>query len=224
MKTVLITGISRGIGKALKNKFSEEGFDVIGTILDNSNIENTQNLNTIKLDLSSSESINTCSKQISLLGKKIDILINNSGVLLDEDNTSVIIDKLKNTLNINLIGTIDFTEHILPFIKFDGHIINISSTAGSLARVARLESHFPNHYPSYKISKAALNMYTCTLALRLKDSGIIVSSVHPGWVKTDMGGKDANVTPEQAADNIYKLAISRPESGQFWFNGEKLEW
>ena len=85
-------------------------------------------------------------------------------------------------------------------------------------------SHFPYHYPSYKISKAALNMYTRTLALRLKESDIIVSSVHPGWARTDMGGQDADISPEEAAEGIYGVATSKPETGQFWFRGKHLPW
>jgi NAD(P)-dependent dehydrogenase (short-subunit alcohol dehydrogenase family) len=56
------------------------------------------------------------------------------------------------------------------------------------------------------------------------DANIIVSSVHPGWVKTDMGGEEAPMTPEEAAAHICTLALSQPESGQFWFKGEKYPW
>jgi NAD(P)-dependent dehydrogenase (short-subunit alcohol dehydrogenase family) len=75
----------------------------------------------------------------------------------------------------------------------------------------------------YKISKAALNMVTRCLAIRL-DGQITVSSVHPGWVKTDMGGDDADIEPEEAAEDIFTLANSQVETGQFWFKGEKFPW
>lgn len=143
-------------------------------------------------------------------------------LFLTREETSVAIETLRKTLQVNLVGTIDFTERMLPLINQGGHIVNISSSAGSLAEVG-YESHFPGHYPSYKISKTALNMYTRTLALRLKDN-IIVSSVHPGWVKTDMGGTEADITPEEAAEHIFGLAVSKPETGQFWFNGKKIPW
>ncbi len=79
-------------------------------------------------------------------------------------------------------------------------------------------------WPDYKISKTALNMVTRILSVRLQNQDIIVSSVHPGWVKTDMGGSGADIEPEEAAEDIFKLATSRPESGQFWFRGEKFPW
>ncbi len=224
MKTVLITGISKGIAKALSDKFIKEGYFVIGTYL-TSPASSNENLSAHILDLSSQESIDSCVKEIERLGKKIDILINCAGVLRDEDETTVIVQKLRETLEVNLIGTIDFTEKIIPLINKGGHIINISSTAGSLVMSSDSHlSHFPNHYPSYKISKAALNMYTRTLALRLKDSEITVSSVHPGWVKTDMGGPEADISPEDAAAGIYQVAISNPKTGGFWFKDEQMPW
>ena len=67
-------------------------------------------------------------------------------------------------------------------------------------------------------------MYTVTLSRLLEQRKIIVSSVHPGWVRTDMGGQEADITPEEAAENIYEFANSQPASGQFWFKGKQLPW
>lgn len=224
MKTVVITGIGKGIGKALAQKFLKEGWFVAGTFLNTSPEYSNENLISFSLDLANSESIRECAEQLTALKKPIDILINNAGALIDEDDKNVIPEKLRRTLEVNVIGTADFTERIIPLISSGGHIVNISSTAGSLARVGHAGSHYPGHYPAYKISKAALNMYTRTLALRLKQEGKTVSSVHPGWVRTDMGGQEAELTPEEAAQDIFDLAISRPESGGFWFKGERLPW
>lgn len=223
MKNVLITGISKGIGKALAQKFLAEGYFVMGTSTTGEVDYSNENLIVYTLELSSSESIKKCVNLITQSGKKIDILINNAGVLLDEDETTVITEKLRQTLEINLIGPIDFTEQVVLFVNKGGHIVNIASSAGSISRVGHHGSHFEGHYPCYKISKAAVNMYTRTLALRLKNN-ITVSSVHPGWVKTSMGGMEADITPEEAAKNIYDFAISNPETGQFWFNSEKVPW
>ncbi len=231
MKTILITGISRGIGCALAHKFLDEGYFVIGTS-QNGTIDYThQNLNIFKLEITSTDSIETCVTNISSLiqnrNSKIDILINNIGTLEDDNETKVIVEKLRTTLEVNLIGTINFTEHTIPHLSNNAHIVNISSQAGSLQDIEVFEhSHAPLRYPAYKISKAALNMYTRTLALRLRheNTNITVSSVHPGWVRTDMGGADAPLTPEEAAAYIYELGISRPETGQFWFKGEKYPW
>ncbi|MCK4918161.1 MAG: SDR family NAD(P)-dependent oxidoreductase [Candidatus Pacebacteria bacterium] len=222
MQTILITGIDKGIGKVIAQKFLSEDYFVIGTSLQNEVDFSDENLKVFQMDLLSDESIKNCVQEINNFNKKIDILINNAGVMVDKEETTVIKEKLRKTLEINLIGTIDFTEQILSEINEGGHIINISSSAGSMSRTGR-ESRMPNHYPSYKISKIALNMYTKTLALRLKDK-IIVSSVHPGWVKTDMGGQEANLTIKESVENIFNFAITKPETGQFWFKGEKYPW
>ena len=222
MKTVLITGVGKGIGKAIAQKFLNEGYFVIGTFL-TGRPEPVENLKDFSLDLSSSASIASCATAVTNFGHKIDILINCAGVLVDEDETSVVADKLRQTLEVNLIGTIDWTERLIPLIETGGHIINISSTAGSLTLTEEKASHYEGRYPAYKISKAALNMYTATLAKHLAPR-VTVSSVHPGWVKTDMGGEDADLRPEQAAQGIYEVAISKPASGGFWFAGESVPW
>lgn len=218
MKTVLITGISRGIGKALAQKFLSEGCFVIGTSTSGKTDWSHENMSVFQLDLSNSESIKQCVSQIFALDKKIDILINNAGIWSGIEGDPVIhMDMLRRTMEVNLFGTVDFTEQIIPLINEGGHVINVTSRAGSMGY-----SYHAN-YPDYKISKAALNMATKVWAIRFKDK-ITVSSTHPGWVKTDMGGDDADITPEEAAEDIYKLAISKPESGQFWFKSEKFPW
>lgn len=227
MKTVLITGVNRGIGKALAETFLKNGDYVIGTSLQEIDKAPQENFKIFPLDLREAKNIESCAASIAALGKKIDVHINNAGTLIDDEETSVVIEKLRTTLEVNLIGTIDFTERIIPLLSGDAHIINISSQAGSLSDMENFEhSHAPFRYPAYKISKAALNMYTLTLALRFKNEGAstIASSVHPGWVRTEMGGDEAPILPEEAAQDIFKLANSKVQSGQFWFQGKKFPW
>ncbi len=222
MSTVVITGIGKGIGKALAEKFVAEGYTVIGTThLGEAAIAGVQ---AYKLDLADSKSIEDAARDIRAAAPMLDIMINNAGVLLDEDETSLDPELLRKTLEVNVIGTAAFTKALTEsIVASGGHIVNISSTAGSLALAGGSASHFPLHYPAYKISKAALNMYTRTLATELKGK-VIVSSVHPGWVQTDMGGEEADITPAEAAEGIFNVAISKPETGQFWFKGKKLPW
>lgn len=218
MKTIFITGVSRGIGKALAQRFLDAGDFVIGTSTSGTADWSHNDLRLIQLDLANPESISKCVKATKALDKKIDILINNAGIWSGrEDDPVIYIDLLRKTLEVNLIGTLDLTEQLIPLINDGGHIVNVSSRAGSLSYVHEAE------YPDYKISKAALNMGTRMLAIALKDK-ITVSSVHPGWVKTDMGGEEADIEPEEAAEDIFKLANSQVETGQFWFKGEKFPW
>ncbi|MBX4181309.1 SDR family NAD(P)-dependent oxidoreductase [Candidatus Parcubacteria bacterium] len=219
MKTVVVTGASRGIGLATANKFLSEGWRVIGTYLNSSIPLEHENLTTFQYDQGDAESIERLAGEIN----NLDILVNNAGVLLDEDDTEVIPDKLRKTLEINLIGVTDLTERLIGKISPGGQIINISSSAGSL-NLPNNHDHFPGYYPSYKISKTALNMYTKTLAGRLVGKNITVSSLHPGWVKTQMGGDEATRSPEEVAEDIFTLATSQVETGQFWHKGEKFPW
>ncbi len=217
-KTVFITGISHGIGKATAMKFLNENYNVIGTSIDGQLDYNHKNLKIIKLDLYNQESIDNCVKELSNMNTKIDIYINNAGILLDEGEDYIVIDKLKNTLQVNLIGPIDLTQKNLHLINDNGHIINISSSAASLEKVHHTD------YPAYKISKTALNMFTVWLAFKLKDR-IKVSCLHPGRVKTAMGAWEGDMETDEVAEYIYKTAIDKDiETGQFWYKGEKFPW
>jgi len=219
MKTILITGVSRGIGKALAQRFLENRDFIIGTSTTGKANWNNKNLKIFKLNLAEEKSIEDCAKRIKEFHKRIDVLINNAGIVIEEEVNEKLIDMdyLRKILEINLLGTIDFTERIIPLMNSGGHIINISSHAGSL------NGNYGKNYPSYRISKVGLNMFTKILAARLNGK-ITVSSVHPGWVKTDMGGEEAEREPEEAAEDIFKLTNSNIETGQFWFKGKKYPW
>lgn len=218
MKTVFVTGVSRGIGKALANKFLNEGYFVMGTSINGIVDFSNENLKVVSLDLYDEKSIEKCVEELKKINRKIDIYINNAAVLRDEDEENIIIEKLKQTLQVNLIGTIDLTQRMLPLINDSGHIINISSSAGSLA------NFYHGDYPAYKISKVALNMFTSWLAFKLKDKQT-VSSVHPGSVRTDMGSGEGDMDPSEAAEYIFNTATDQNlETGQFWFKGKKFPW
>lgn len=221
MQIVFITGVSRGIGKALAEKFLKEGYGVIGTSTSGKAEIKNKNLTMLKLDLSSSKSIEQCVKDFSKLNKKIDLLVNNAGIYANNEDPSMKISYLRKTLEVNLIGTIDLTERLIEFVKIPGKIINISSRAGSITAVGIKKNV---NYPDYRISKAALNMYTKTLSIRLENKKIMVASIHPGWVETDMGGKGAEFKPHESAENIYNKIIALNETGEFWFKQDKLPW
>lgn len=222
MKAVVITGTTRGIGRALANKFLAEGFKVIGTATSGKTDISNPNFHIVKLDLMSAESIEQASKEIVSIASEIDVLINNSGVNHEDwDMVDLNVDTLRKTLEVNLIGLIDFTERLIPQLSSRGQIVNMSSRMGSLSQNATSNSA---DNPSYRISKTALNMYTKTLGSRLENKGIIVSSVNPGWVKTDMGGEEAPRTPEEVSEEIFKLATTRHETGLFWHQGKKFPW
>lgn len=226
MKTVLITGVSRGIGMATAEKFLSEGWRVIGTSTSGRLSIQHERLFARMLNLVDKENIAALADELVKSGERIDVLVNNAGIALDSQTVGADMKKVRQTFEVNLFGLIDFTEKILSLINNGGHIINIDSRYGSFAMPIDDATSV-----GYRMAKAALNMYTRFLAFRLKDQNTKVSSLHPGWVKTDMGYAGANDDgelpdrePAEAANDIFNLATSDVESGQFWYKDEKIEW
>ncbi|WP_136668112.1 SDR family NAD(P)-dependent oxidoreductase [Flavobacterium sp. H122] len=212
MKTVVITGANRGIGLALVNKFLTEGFMVIGTSRkDQFDQISHPDFHGIVLDVTSSVSIHNAVSLIKEKLLKIDLLINSAGVGLDLNDETPEIDIIKTTFETNVFGLFSFTEAIKDYIVDGGTIFNISSVMGMLNR----DKILPNA-TAYRMSKSALNMYTKTLSARLAERKIKVVSIHPGWVKTDMGGQEADVTPEFCANGIYQLYLKDIPTNSFW--------
>jgi NAD(P)-dependent dehydrogenase (short-subunit alcohol dehydrogenase family) len=174
MKTVLITGASRGIGRATAEKFLAEGWFVIGTSTSGKIDIDSPNLSVVQLDLSNSKSIAGAIVAVKTLGIDVDVLVNNAGINVEEWEELVLdVGRLRETLEVNLIGTVDFTEKVITAFSSIENIVNISSMSGALG------DENDGYMPAYKISKVALNMYTRTLATRLKEKSVTVSSVDP---------------------------------------------
>ena len=219
MKTGIITGCSRGIGFATVELLTNnDDIKVIGTSTSGNCEFSKSNFECFQLDLSKSQSIN---EFIKIIGNtKIDFLINNAGILLENWNESVInLDSLRQTFNVNLFGTIELTEKLIHNFNENGQIINITSDWGSFS-----EKNFDEFQPHYKMSKSSLNMYTKLLAKRLEKQNIIVSSFDPGWTKIDMGGNEASRKPMEVALDIQNLLNGIPESGNFWHQGKIRAW
>jgi len=222
-KIVLITGASKGIGKALTEKILNENFFVIGTSRNGKIKEfEHQDFYSLKLDLSNPSSIENAHKEIFENFKHIDLLINNAGIGPDLDTYIPETESFNLTFDVNVTGTVFFTEPLAELISENGIILNVSSKMGSID-VCELTNSV-----AYRMSKSALNMYTKILSNRLKDK-IRVACIHPGWVKTtiiESNLKNGRLTPEQSADNIFKFLTSEFDSGTFWNseNGTELLW
>lgn len=218
MKTILITGTSRGIGLAAAKTFLDNGWKVIGTSTKGKSPINNENFAVYKLDLSSEQSISRLAEKIRQGKIKLDAIINNAGENVDWMNRAVDLKKLRRTLEVNLIGPISLTEKLIKSMNSPSKIINISSLAGSLT------INYGPYMPSYKISKVGINMYTRSLSARLKDKKIDVYSVDPGWVKTDMGGTGAKREPEEVGSELFDLVNSNKETGLFYKEGKVRSW
>ncbi len=220
MEKVVITGASRGIGKATAEKFLKEGWKVIGTSIDGKGWSHND-LSWVSLDLSDPDSVINA---VEIIRKEspIDVLVNNAGTYVAEEdfqNASITRKNLRTTLEVNVIGTIDITEQLLSSLKPDGRIITLGSRSGAL-----VAPEVNTSAPSYRISKTALSMYTRLLSQRLRDTKLVISIIDPGWVKTDMGGSDAERDPQEPANEIFALAILDVPSGKFWRQGRERTW
>jgi NAD(P)-dependent dehydrogenase (short-subunit alcohol dehydrogenase family) len=154
----------------------------------------------------------------------VDVLVNNAGVFLREDREmhagAVDDNVVRRTLAVNLYGALHSCSSFAPLMRAGGRIINVSSVMGQLSRTS------DGYAPAYRLSKAALNSYTQSLAADLRPRRIMVDCVHPGWVRTAIGGPQAEIEPEEATDTILYLA-TRPVStatGLFWWDCQAIRW
>jgi NAD(P)-dependent dehydrogenase (short-subunit alcohol dehydrogenase family) len=219
-KIALVTGGNRGIGYAIAIGLIAKGYQVIITAR---SLEKAQqaaeklqgNVIPVELDISSDRSIEAALTTIKQKSDRLDVLINNAGIYPDEGVNILTIERelLDLTFNTNTFGTIRMVQAFLPMLEKSeaARVINVSSSYGEIDVLSA-------DVPSYCLSKLALNGATIMLADALQSKGIVVNSMCPGWVKTDMGGASAPRTPEQGADTAIWLATIAPrsETGKFW--------
>ena len=210
-KSVLITGTSQGIGHALTKLLLINGYRVIGTNTTGIDNINENNYKSCSLELSNLDSIAAFEKNFQSDNIKIDILINNAGIGPDLDFELPEEISFKKTFDVNVTGTTFFTEQMLQYLNVGGKIINISSKMGSIDICEKNDS------VAYRMSKAALNMYTKILSNRLEGKQF-VASVHPGWVRTNISKSNINgrLSPEESAQKIFEFISSDFKTGTFW--------
>ena len=223
-RTVLVTGANRGLGLEFARQYQEAGWQVIGTARDPDEAQELEALGVrvMQLDVASQQSVDELAAALG--DEPIDLLINNAGIFprvgkLDE----IDFDDYNRTLAVNTVGPVRVTRALLPNLRRgDLKIIaGLSSNLGSIA-----ENERGNFY-GYRESKAALNMFTKTLAAELGPEGFTCIVLTPGWVQTDMGGPNANLTPAESIAGM-KAVLDRltpADNGTFWsYNGSQMPW
>jgi len=220
MRSVVITGSSRGIGRAAARAFLDRGYHVIGTSTSGEMDFTDINFEDYKLELHRESSI------LDFVGKlrdqylKIDGLINNAAILLEDwSDPEINMAQLRETFEVNVFGTIQLTEGLIPLLQRGGHVINVGSGWGAICG-----QNMDLAAPHYKLSKAALHLYTRLLAERLRERKINVSAFDPGWVSSDMGTTSAPRDPMDAARELADLFEAMVETGKFWNRGKARGW
>jgi NAD(P)-dependent dehydrogenase (short-subunit alcohol dehydrogenase family) len=226
----LVTGANRGIGLAFVGRLLARGDRVVAscrhpgkaTALNTLAGEYPGRLHVLPLDVADAKSRAELVRELPLVGGRIDLLINNAGVLHSGERFGALsAAHLEDSFRTNAAGPLLLTEALAPTLSDGGCVANVSSQLGSIANTTRFGT------PSYNISKAAQNMATVLLAHALHDRAIKVVALHPGWVQTDMGGAGAQITVEESVDGLLRVldGLSPADSGRFLdWRGETLPW
>lgn len=223
-RTVLVTGANRGLGLELARQYAAAGWQVIGTARSPKSATELAALGVrvLQLDVADDASV---ARLASALGEtSLDLLINNAGIM-DRNGSLEEVDvaTMARVLDVNALGPMRVTKALLPALRRGQtrQVVSITSGLGSIA------DNTSGDFYGYRESKAALNMFIRSLAADLADEGFTCIVISPGWVQTDMGGSNANLTPAESVramravfDNLTPAA-----SGRFYnHDGSLLPW
>lgn len=218
---VLITGANRGIGLCLTQHYTQAGHHVYAVCRSSSDELDALESCTVlaNIEVTQAEAIEQLSQQLG--EEKLDIIINNAGIFLHEKLEQLNSQQLEQQLQINALAPLRLTQALLGKLQAGSKIAMITSRMGSIA------DNSSGEFYGYRMSKAALNAGSKSLAVDLKPQGISVGIIHPGFVQTRMVNFAGDISPEQAAKQIAERIadLNLENTGSFWHsNGELLPW
>jgi NAD(P)-dependent dehydrogenase (short-subunit alcohol dehydrogenase family) len=230
MKTALITGANKGIGREVARQLAAKGFHVFvgarnskaGRTAAEEIAKKDRKATFLEIDVADNDSVITAAHELSNSADHLDVLVNNAGIIVDGDNAILEIsdDLFRKTLETNTLGALRVTRAFVPLLRKSKapRVINVSSGGGQLTGGA------DGWAPAYCISKTALNGVTVQLAAALPK--LAINSVCPGWVRTEMGGENASRSVEEGADTIVWLASEAPQdlTGKFLRDRKEIPW
>ncbi|HKJ64772.1 MAG TPA: SDR family oxidoreductase [Desulfopila sp.] len=238
-RVALVTGANRGIGYEIARQLAKKGLLVIIGARDTEKgaqsgrklVDDGLDVRSIRVDVTDGASITAAVGWIEDEFGRLDILVNNAGIMIDSgcDILDLPLTQLRNTLETNSFGLLLLSQTCIPVMRKNdyGRIVNIASILGSLSDIANPDSaHADLQSPAYRLSKSMVNGITALLARELQGKNILVNSVCPGWVRTDLGGPQAPVAPEEAAKTPVWLATldETGPSGGFFRGSQPLCW
>lgn len=224
-KIVLVTGANKGIGFEVCRQLAAKQFRVfVGARNEQAGREAAEKIGAtfLKIDVADGQSIRGAAKEFSRAADHLDLLINNAGIIVDDDDDilKITAEQFETTLRTNALGALLVTQEFISMLRKSSaaRVINISSSGGQLTNGA------DGWAPAYCISKTALNGVTAQLAAALPK--FAVNSVCPGWVRTEMGGANATLSVEQGAAGIVWLATEAPHdlTGKFVQHRKIIPW
>ncbi len=219
MAKIVITGANRGIGLALTKKYLSEGHQVMALCRQSSSeLSQTKAEIMENVDVTNLSSLEECAKKVG----EMDILINNAGVLFNETLEDLNFETIQKQVEVNTYAPLKVITTLGKGLKKGGVFGILTSRMGSI------EDNDSGSYYGYRLSKAAGNAVGKSLAMDLKEEGICVLLLHPGYVKTEMTGHQGLIETEESASGLYQVIEEHgklEQTGTFWHsNGEKLPW
>ena len=230
-KIAVVTGGNRGIGLAISRQLAEKGVKVLmtgrnaetGEAAAANLREQGHDVTFFAADVTDIAALRRLVKHIADDLGRVDILVNNAGIFIDRGSTVETVDMslMRQTMEVNLYGPLMLSQYILPIMKRNGYgrVVNMSSSMGSITDMD------PGSI-AYRISKTALNAMTRLMALENAEHNILVNTVSPGWVRTDMGGPSADRSPDEGADTAVWLALIPDDgpTGKFFRDRKEIAW
>ena len=236
LKIAVVSGANRGLGLETCRQLAARGMTVFLTSRDREQGEaeaakirkSGHDVRYHPLDVASPESIGELAEHIRSQTGRLDVLVNNAGIFPDPfpgrtgGSNSVFdtdTDLIRKAMETNTYGPLMMCQRLIPLMEGYGRVVNVSSGMGQL-------SEMNGCCPGYRLSKTSLNALTRIFSEELADTGLKVNSVCPGWVRTDMGGREADISPEEGADGIVWLATLPDDgpTGGFFRYREPIPW
>ena len=227
MARILITGAGRGIGLALAKELISRGHQVLGSVRAQSDAQQLtamlgSDFTPLVFDVTDDQAVANAAAE---LATPLDVLVNNAGIIGDRSGNTIDykdLDTFAHVLAVNTLAPLRVTQAFLPHLRRGeaARILTISSQMGML-------SYQSSNCIAYRASKSAVNKIMQGVATDLKGENISVQMLHPGWVRTDMGGSSADISVEESAsgiaDRVEKLTID--QTGTFVaYDGSPMEW
>jgi NAD(P)-dependent dehydrogenase (short-subunit alcohol dehydrogenase family) len=237
-KVVLITGANKGLGKEIGRQLGALGYTVVlgardeqaGRAAAAELVAAGCDAYTVRLEVTNPDDIGSLVSYLETTFGKLDVLVNNAGISIEWDGKPTDAEKVRRTLEVNLIAPYAITEALVPLLSRsdDARVINHSSMLGSIGTAESMWKQVGGFVAvGYSTSKAGLNMLTLIQSKTLANKGIAVAAAHPGWVKTDLGTQAAPMEVDEGATTVVDLVtIAREQfpNGHLCHKGERMPW
>jgi hypothetical protein len=222
-QVALVTGANRGIGEAIAARLEARGATVYAGSRDPEAVT-AEGQRAVRLDVTDDEEVASAFDRVAEEAGRLDVLVNNAGVFPHAGPLEGMeMAEFDRTHAVNLRGPVVVTKHALPLLleREGSRVVNVSSTLAQFT-----DGEMGGEYAPYRVSKVGLGGFTAYLHGEYGDDGLLANAVSPGWVRTDMGGMEANRSPDEGADSPAWVARFKPgsPSGLFWRDRAVIEW